>query len=498
MTARPDGVPADLDPDRLTVVLDRVVVGPDSRRRITESLETALAEGEGRAERGRARPRHRPGEPRLPLPVLRDGAGPAAAAALLVQPSPRGLPRVQGLRQHPALRRGPRGARSDPEPGRRRGGALDASLGPLVPEAAPQGGQEARGGREPAVRGALRRGSGMGLRRRRRAHRHPGLLRGGGVVPLQAPRPRLPLALPQPVAAARAARAAAQAGGARGPRGRRHHRRARRPDHRGPGRALRDACRSPPGGGAWRATCSACCAPSSPSCSGWASATSRSAARRARSPAARPSGSISPTSSAPSSSARSTSWTSPPSGFTRATPRAWPSSAGELAAAGNTVVIVEHDRSLHRGGRLRDRDGAGLGRSRRRRGLRGHPGGVPQGPALAHRALPQRPRHDPAAARAPRGPPRPRRRGRAREQPEGRHDPDPAAHPHLRDRGIRLRQIHPRARHALPRGGPALQGGLRGRGGPTTSCGVCSISRASASSTRSRSAARPGPIRSRT
>ena len=33
MTARPDGVPADLDPARLTVVLDRVVVGPDSRRR---------------------------------------------------------------------------------------------------------------------------------------------------------------------------------------------------------------------------------------------------------------------------------------------------------------------------------------------------------------------------------------------------------------------------------------------------------------------------------
>ena len=49
MQGRPDGLPADLDPKTLSVILDRVVVGPDSRRRITDSLETALAEGEGRA-----------------------------------------------------------------------------------------------------------------------------------------------------------------------------------------------------------------------------------------------------------------------------------------------------------------------------------------------------------------------------------------------------------------------------------------------------------------
>jgi excinuclease ABC subunit A len=49
LTAHPGGIPADLDSSRLAVVLDRVVVGPDSRRRITDSLETALAEGEGRA-----------------------------------------------------------------------------------------------------------------------------------------------------------------------------------------------------------------------------------------------------------------------------------------------------------------------------------------------------------------------------------------------------------------------------------------------------------------
>ncbi|HET7874582.1 MAG TPA: excinuclease ABC subunit UvrA [Methylomirabilota bacterium] len=34
----------------VSVVLDRVVIGPEARRRLTESLETALAEGDGRAE----------------------------------------------------------------------------------------------------------------------------------------------------------------------------------------------------------------------------------------------------------------------------------------------------------------------------------------------------------------------------------------------------------------------------------------------------------------
>jgi excinuclease ABC subunit A len=72
--AGPAGILADLDPARLAVVLDRVVVGPDSRRRITDSLETALAEGEGRAtvdllERG-------------VVPVSRDFHCPACGVAL--------------------------------------------------------------------------------------------------------------------------------------------------------------------------------------------------------------------------------------------------------------------------------------------------------------------------------------------------------------------------------------------------------------------------------
>jgi excinuclease ABC subunit A len=72
--SRPASLPAGLDPARLAVVLDRVVVGPDSRRRITDSLETALAEGEGRAsvdllERG-------------VVPVSRDFHCPACGVAL--------------------------------------------------------------------------------------------------------------------------------------------------------------------------------------------------------------------------------------------------------------------------------------------------------------------------------------------------------------------------------------------------------------------------------
>jgi excinuclease ABC subunit A len=79
VTARPDGVPPDVDPRRLAVVLDRVVIGPDSRRRITDSLETALAEGEGRAtvdllERG-------------VVPVSRDFHCPACGVAL-ARPQP--------------------------------------------------------------------------------------------------------------------------------------------------------------------------------------------------------------------------------------------------------------------------------------------------------------------------------------------------------------------------------------------------------------------------
>src|SRR5262249_40374560 len=47
---RPAVLPEDAARGRLSVVLDRVVVGADTRRRITDSIETALAEGGGAAE----------------------------------------------------------------------------------------------------------------------------------------------------------------------------------------------------------------------------------------------------------------------------------------------------------------------------------------------------------------------------------------------------------------------------------------------------------------
>ncbi len=47
---RPAALPPGLGAGGLQVLLDRVVIGPDARRRLTDSLETALAEGEGRAE----------------------------------------------------------------------------------------------------------------------------------------------------------------------------------------------------------------------------------------------------------------------------------------------------------------------------------------------------------------------------------------------------------------------------------------------------------------
>jgi excinuclease ABC subunit A len=46
---RPAALPAELAGQPASVVLDRVVIGADTRRRITDSLETALAEGDGSA-----------------------------------------------------------------------------------------------------------------------------------------------------------------------------------------------------------------------------------------------------------------------------------------------------------------------------------------------------------------------------------------------------------------------------------------------------------------
>jgi excinuclease ABC subunit A len=46
---QPAALPAPGDGEPLSVVLDRVVIGPEARRRLTDSLEAALAEGQGTA-----------------------------------------------------------------------------------------------------------------------------------------------------------------------------------------------------------------------------------------------------------------------------------------------------------------------------------------------------------------------------------------------------------------------------------------------------------------
>ena len=82
---------------------------------------------------------------------------------------------------------------------------------------------------------------------------------------------------------------------------------------------------------------------------------------------------------------------------------------GELAHAGNTVVIVEHDRVFIGGADHVVEMGPGSGERGGDGGVRGLPGGVPARSALAHRALHDRPRDDPPAPGPARGPPGARR-----------------------------------------------------------------------------------------
>ena len=372
-----------------------------------------------------------------------------------------------------------------------------APLGPLVPEAAPQGGQEARGGRDGAVRGAARGGSPLGLRRRRRAHRDPRLLRGGRVVPLQAARPGLPLALPQPVALPALRGPAAAPGGPRGAGGGGQRRRLRAQDGGGARRALRDPLPHRVGGhrGARRAQAAArqalVPAPGRPRLPHPRAADAhpvgrRSAAHQPRQPAR------GPAHRHPLRAGRAVDRPAP--ARHRAARRALPRARLRRQHGGDGRARSRP----HRGGRLPDRDGPRLGRAGRPRRLRGNPGRVPQGSALADRALPERPRHDPPAAQPAAGPARPRAGGRAREQPEEHHREDPAQHAHLRHRGLGLRQVHPGARHALPGGGAPLQGRLRGAGRPRRAARAAAPEGRSGSSTRSPSGAPRAPTRSPT
>ena len=170
----------------------------------------------------------------------------------------------------------------------------------------------------------------------------------------------------------------------------------------------------------------------------------------------------------------------------------------ELAAGGNTVVMVEHDRALIEVADYLIEMGPGSGERGGSVVFAGTQDEFRKDPrSLTARYLSGRDTIPLPLAPAA-GAPGPGAGGRAREQPEERHREDPAQHAHLRDRGLGLREVHARARHALSRGGASLQGGLRGARAPTTSCAGCSTSRASASSTRSPSGAPRAPTPSPT
>ena len=185
-------------------------------------------------------------------------------------------------------------------------------------------------------------------------------------------------------------------------------------------------------------------------------------ARRAPCPAARRSGSGSPPSSGPSSSARSTCSTSRRSGSTRATWAAGRSVPG-LAHAGNTVVVVEHDRS-YRSRRHCVELGPGRvsaaarwsspGREEFVRDIRSLTGAT----SRAARSFPAVGRREGTATSS---------RWSARRRITSRASrPAYRSRPHVRHGRLRLRQVHPGPRHALPGGRPRVQDGVRAAGRP--------------------------------
>src|SRR5207247_139397 len=116
--------------------------------------------------------------------------------------------------------------------GRGRDRAVDAPVRQVVPARAREGGAAGRGRSRDSVGAAGRARAPPRLRWRRQVPRHQRLLRGDRVLPLQAARARVPLALPHAVALPGVRGRAAQAGGARREGGGAHHRGVPGADHR--------------------------------------------------------------------------------------------------------------------------------------------------------------------------------------------------------------------------------------------------------------------------
>ncbi len=145
---------ADLDLARyeqhtIEVVVDRLVRRDDIRRRLTESLETALSPGRGRGrDRGGRRRRHRGGghhlQPAPGLHPLRAQLRGPLAPELLLQLALRGLPGLHRSR-HPVRGR-PRPGRARPHQVPGRGGPGPVVRGPQR-VLRPHGGRRGRPGR---------------------------------------------------------------------------------------------------------------------------------------------------------------------------------------------------------------------------------------------------------------------------------------------------------------------------------------------------------------
>ena len=458
--------------ESVDVVLDRLVLRPDGQTRLAGSLEQAFREGGGRAvvelqQDGRPPETRRYGERfgchacgtalDRPQPLLFSFNHPLGACAeckgfgnLLRYDEARVVPDPRGLAF------------------RGRGRALAPPLGRVVPEGAPAGRPAPQDRRPAPLRRAAGGGPALGVRGRRRTSAASGA---------SSRRSRATATSCTSASSSRAtgARCAARAcGGARlkpealavtvdGT----EHRRGRPPAHRRPGPLARGAPAHPVGGGG-RAG-----GPGPPLGEGLVppsrgprlphdrapdahAVRRRGAAHRPRHPARRP--------------ARRHALR-PRRAVDRA-PRArreprLAELCRELAHAGNTVVVVEHDRTFiesadhcvelgpgsgERGGEivfagpreefLRDM------RTLTARYLSGRetiplPVGRREGDgAMAHR------------------------RRRARAQPPARHRAHPAGHAHVRHGRLGLRQVHAGPRHALPRRRPRVQDRVRGAGRP--------------------------------
>ena len=225
-------------PEAIAVVLDRVVL---------EAAHRAPPRRVGRVRAARGRRPGRGGDRRRADPGLRRRRSAAARAASRSSGRSRCSSRST-IRSAPA--RSARASATCSSTTRRswcptaRSSLADGAVEPwthpsgqVVPARAAEGGPPPRARHRHALGGAPGERARVRLRRRREVPGHPRLLRGGRVVPLQAPRPRLPLALSQPVALSGLPRRSAQAGRARRPR--------RRPDDRRVFRASRST--RPPG-----------------------------------------------------------------------------------------------------------------------------------------------------------------------------------------------------------------------------------------------------------